>query len=53
MAKKSTIAGEYIIEIADNGHVDVLRIVRNADYLIEHKEEADKVLQTPNAKKGK
>lgn len=30
MAKKSVIAGEYIIEIADNGHVDVLRIHRNA-----------------------
>ena len=30
MAKKSVIAGEYVIEIADNGHVDVLRIFRNA-----------------------
>lgn len=30
MAKKSLIAGEYIIEIADNGHVDVLRVFRNA-----------------------
>lgn len=30
MAKKSIIAGEYIIEITDNGHVDVLRVFRNA-----------------------
>lgn len=30
MAKKSVIAGEYIIEIADNGHVDVMRVFRNA-----------------------
>ena len=30
MAKKSLIAGEYIIEIADNGHVDMLRVFRNA-----------------------
>ena len=30
MAKKSVIAGEYIIEIADNGHVDVLRVPSNA-----------------------
>ncbi len=30
MAKKSIIAGEYIIEIADNGHVDVMRIHSNA-----------------------
>ena len=30
MAKKSLIAGEYIIEIADSGHVDVLRVFRNA-----------------------
>lgn len=30
MAKKSLIAGEYIIEIADNGHVDVLRVFSNA-----------------------
>ena len=30
MAKKSTIAGEYIIEIADNGHVDLYRIFSNA-----------------------
>lgn len=30
MAKKSLIAGEYIIEIADNGHVDVVRVFRNA-----------------------
>ena len=30
MAKKSVIAGEYIIEIADNGHVDVLRVPTNA-----------------------
>lgn len=29
MAKKSVIAGEYIIEIADNGHVDVLRVYSN------------------------
>ena len=29
MAKKSIIAGEYIIEIADNGHVDVLRVHSN------------------------
>jgi len=29
MAKKSVIAGEYIIEIADNGHVDVLRVPSN------------------------
>ena len=29
MAKKSVIAGEYIIEIADNGRVDVLRIPTN------------------------
>ena len=29
MAKKSVIAGEYVIEIADNGHVDVLRVPRN------------------------
>lgn len=30
MARKSVIAGEYIIEIADNGHVDVLRVPSNA-----------------------
>ena len=30
MAKKSIIAGEYIIEIADNGHVDLFRIYSNA-----------------------
>ena len=30
MAKKSIIAGEYILQIADNGHVDVVRIFRNA-----------------------
>ncbi len=30
MAKKSIIAGEYIIEVADNGHVDVMRIPSNA-----------------------
>ena len=30
MAKKSTIAGEYIIEIADKGHVDLFRIYGNA-----------------------
>lgn len=30
MAKKSVIAGEYIIEIADDGHVDVLRIFSNS-----------------------
>ena len=30
MARKSVIAGEYIIEIADNGHVDVLRVYSNA-----------------------
>lgn len=35
MAKKSVIAGEYIIEIADNGHVDVLRIHRNAKATME------------------
>ena len=29
MARKSVIAGEYIIEIADNGHVDVLRVYSN------------------------
>lgn len=30
MAKKSIIAGEYIIQIADNGHVDVVRVFSNA-----------------------
>ena len=30
MAKKSVIAGEYIIDIEENGHVDVLRIFSNA-----------------------
>ena len=30
MARKSVIAGEYIIEIADSGHVDVLRVPSNA-----------------------
>ena len=30
MAKKSVTAGEYVIEIADNGRVDVLRVFRNA-----------------------
>lgn len=30
MAKRSVIAGEYIIEIAEKGHVDVLRIFSNA-----------------------
>lgn len=35
MAKKSLIAGEYIIEIADNGHVDVLRVFRNAKVTME------------------
>ena len=29
MARKSVIAGEYIIEIADNGRVDVLRVYSN------------------------
>ena len=29
MARKSVIAGEYIIEIADNGRVDVLRVPDN------------------------
>ncbi|WP_297122933.1 hypothetical protein [uncultured Porphyromonas sp.] len=29
MARKSVIAGEYIIEIADNGHVDVLCVPSN------------------------
>lgn len=27
---KSIIAGEYILQIADNGHVDVVRVFRNA-----------------------
>lgn len=35
MAKKSLIAGEYIIEIADNGHVDVVRVYRNAMVIME------------------
>lgn len=35
MAKKSLIAGEYIIEIADNGHVDVVRVFRNAMVVME------------------
>ncbi|MGM9790186.1 MAG: WG repeat-containing protein [Candidatus Cryptobacteroides sp.] len=30
MAKQSVIAGEYIIQIEDNGHVDVVRVPRNA-----------------------
>lgn len=30
MAEKSIIAGEYILQIADNGHVDVVRVFRNA-----------------------
>ncbi len=30
MAKKSVIAGEYIIEIEDNGHVSVMRVFGNA-----------------------
>ena len=30
MAKKSVIAGEFTIEIAENGHVDVVRIPNNA-----------------------
>jgi len=29
MARKSVIAGEYIIEIADNGYIDVLRVYSN------------------------
>lgn len=36
MAKKSLIAGEYIIEIADNGHVDVMRVFRNAKVTMEN-----------------
>lgn len=34
MAKKSVIAGEYIIEIAESGHVDVLRAPRNSCRII-------------------
>ena len=30
MAGKSIIAGEYILQIDENGHVDVVRIFRNA-----------------------
>lgn len=30
MAKQSVIAGEYIVQIEDNGHVDVVRVPRNA-----------------------
>lgn len=30
MAAKSVIAGEYILQIAENGHVDVVRVFRNA-----------------------
>ena len=77
--EKVVVAGEYIIEISDNGHVDVMRIFSNTmsalrdiaaqmgyaydkkwntrqlgrelgDYLIEHKEEADERLISPNAK---
>ena len=35
MTKKSIFAGEYIIEIADNGHVDVVRVFRNAKAIME------------------
>lgn len=35
MAKKSLIAGEYIIEIADNGHVGIVRVYRNAMVVME------------------
>lgn len=34
MAKKSVIAGEYIIEIAESGHVDVKREPRNSCRII-------------------
>ena len=34
MAKKSVVAGEYIIEIPDNGRVDVLRVPRNSCRII-------------------
>lgn len=34
MAKKSVIAGEYIIEIAESGHVDVKREPRNSFLII-------------------
>ena len=29
MARQSVIAGEYIIEMADNGHIDILRVYSN------------------------
>lgn len=34
MAKKSVVAGEYIIEIAESGHVDVKREPRNSCRII-------------------